>query len=135
MVLKSEREHADGAPVPQGNHITVLQGSLAPESALIKLGGKTLKHFEGPAQCYDGEQAAFEAIIRGEIRKGSALIIRYEGPRGSPGMPEMLSPGAASRRRDCHFDGTPLCFPIETPTKGTGGCHQMTVSPTARPPW
>ena len=46
-------------------------------------------------QCYDGEQAAFEAIIRGEVKKGSALIIRYEGPRGSPGMPEMLSPGAA----------------------------------------
>merc|ERR1719284_719072 len=54
-----------------------------------------MKSFEGPAQCYDGEQAAFHAIIRGEVRKGSALIIRYEGPRGSPGMPEMLSPGAA----------------------------------------
>jgi dihydroxy-acid dehydratase len=78
-----------------GNHITVLQGSLAPESALIKLSGKAMKTFEGPAQCYDGEQAAFEAIIRGEVRKGSALVIRYEGPRGSPGMPEMLSPGAA----------------------------------------
>lgn len=78
-----------------GNHITVIQGSLAPESALIKLSGKALKTFEGPAQCYDGEQAAFEAIIRGEVKHGSALIIRYEGPRGSPGMPEMLSPGAA----------------------------------------
>merc|ERR1719284_1056746 len=54
-----------------------------------------MKSFEGPAQCYDGEQAAFHAIIRGEVRKGSALVIRYEGPRGSPGMPEMLSPGAA----------------------------------------
>ena len=80
---------------PPGNHITVISGSLAPESALIKLSGKLMKTFEGPAQVYDGEQAAFEAIIRGDIKKGSALVIRYEGPRGSPGMPEMLSPGAA----------------------------------------
>jgi dihydroxy-acid dehydratase len=80
---------------PPGNHITVLQGSLAPESALIKLSGKALKQFEGPAQCYNGEQAAFQAVINGEIKKGAALVIRYEGPRGSPGMPEMLSPGAA----------------------------------------
>lgn len=47
-----------------GNHITVISGSLAPESALIKLSGKSMKSFEGPAQVYDGEQAAFEAIIR-----------------------------------------------------------------------
>ena len=72
-----------------------MQGTLAPESALIKLSGKLMKTFEGPAHCYDGEQAAFEGIIRGEVKKGEALIIRYEGPRGSPGMPEMLSPGAA----------------------------------------
>jgi len=78
-----------------GNHITVLTGSLAPESAVIKLSGKLLKTFRGPAQCYNGEQAAFKAVIEGEVRKGSALVIRYEGPRGSPGMPEMLSPGAA----------------------------------------
>ena len=54
-----------GAATPAaGNHITVISGSLAPESALIKLSGKTMKTFEGPAQVYDGEQKAFEAIIR-----------------------------------------------------------------------
>jgi dihydroxy-acid dehydratase len=77
------------------SHQIKSQGSLAPESALIKLSGKQMKTFEGPAQCYDGEQSAFEAIIKGEVKHGAALIIRYEGPRGSPGMPEMLSPGAA----------------------------------------
>lgn len=96
----SEIEQAVLTPVSApfsaaGNHITVIQGSLAPESAVIKLSGKLLKKFKGPAQCYNGEQAAFKAVIQGEVRKGSALVIRYEGPRGSPGMPEMLSPGAA----------------------------------------
>lgn len=78
-----------------GNHMTILSGTLATESAVLKLSGKELKHFSGPAQVYDGEQAAFEAIVDGKIQKGSVLIIRYEGPKGSPGMPEMLSPSAA----------------------------------------
>ena len=80
---------------PPGKHIAVLRGNIAPQSALIKLSGKAMQTFTGPAQCYDGEQAAFQGIIRGQIQKGSALIIRYEGPKGSPGMPEMLSPSAA----------------------------------------
>jgi len=78
-----------------GRHITVIKGSLAPESALLKLSGKKMDIFQGPAICFNGEQAAFRAIIQGKIKKGSVLIIRYEGPKGSPGMPEMLSPGAA----------------------------------------
>ena len=51
--------------------------------------------FPGPAQCYDSEKEAYDAIQRHEVKKGSVLVIRYEGPKGSPGMPEMLSPGAA----------------------------------------
>lgn len=78
-----------------GRHITVLGGNLASQSALLKLSGKMMASFVGPAQCFDGEQAAFRAIIQGRVRKGSVLVIRFEGPRGSPGMPEMLSPGAA----------------------------------------
>lgn len=80
---------------PAGNHILVLKGNLAPESAIIKLSGKQNIELIGPAKCFDDEDKAFEAIMRGEIKKGDALIIRYEGPKGSPGMPEMLSPGAA----------------------------------------
>merc|ERR1719499_1154459 len=80
---------------PPGNHIVVLQGSLAPESCVIKLSGKQMQTFRGQARVFDGEDAAFQAIMQGEIQKGTALIIRYEGPKGAPGMPEMLSPGSA----------------------------------------
>lgn len=80
---------------PAGNHILVLQGNLAPESAVCKLSGKIDVDLTGPARCFDDEDAAFEAIMAGRIQKGDVLVIRYEGPKGAPGMPEMLSPGAA----------------------------------------
>eukprot|EP01097_Dermamoeba_algensis_P009334 TRINITY_DN6550_c0_g1_i1.p1 TRINITY_DN6550_c0_g1~~TRINITY_DN6550_c0_g1_i1.p1 ORF type:complete len:549 (-),score=120.35 TRINITY_DN6550_c0_g1_i1:72-1718(-) len=80
---------------PAGHHIIVMTGNLAPESAVLKLSGKMLETFTGPACVYDGEQDAFRAIMEGHVKKGSVLVIRYEGPKGSPGMPEMLSPGAA----------------------------------------
>ena len=57
--------------------------------------GKKIPIFRGPAKVYNREKDAFDAIMAGEIKKGDALVIRYEGPKGSPGMPEMLSPGAA----------------------------------------
>jgi dihydroxy-acid dehydratase len=78
-----------------GNHISVLRGNLAPDSAVMKLSGKDMPLFEGPANVFDDEFSAYEAIIAGGVKPGEALVIRYEGPRGSPGMPEMLSPGAA----------------------------------------
>ncbi|CAE8623771.1 unnamed protein product [Polarella glacialis] len=80
---------------PAGNHILVLKGNLAPDSAVCKLSGKRDVNFLGPARCFDDEDAAFEAIMAGKIQEGDVLVIRYEGPRGAPGMPEMLSPGAA----------------------------------------
>lgn len=79
---------------PKGNHILVLKGNLA-ESAVCKLSGKTDIELTGPARCFEDEDAAFEAIMAGRIQKGDVLVIRFEGPKGSPGMPEMLSPGAA----------------------------------------
>eukprot|EP00942_MAST-04A_sp_MAST-4A-sp1_P001648 g1648.t1 len=78
-----------------GNHIGVLTGNLASESAVMKLSGKDIPLFEGPAVVFDTEFLAYEAIVNGDIKAGDVLIIRYEGPKGSPGMPEMLSPGAA----------------------------------------
>lgn len=80
---------------PGGNHILVLKGNLAPESAVCKLSGKLNVEFIGPARCFDDEDEAFEAIMAGRIQKGDVLVVRYEGPKGAPGMPEMLSPGAA----------------------------------------
>jgi len=80
---------------PAGNHIVVLRGNLAPQSAVVKLSGKQDVRHVGPARVFDDEDAAFAAIMAGGIQRGDVLVIRYEGPKGSPGMPEMLSPGAA----------------------------------------
>lgn len=80
---------------PAGNHILVLHGNLCPESAVCKLSGKTNVYHKGPAQCFNEENDAYEAIVAGKIKKGDVLVIRYEGPKGSPGMPEMLMPGGA----------------------------------------
>lgn len=76
---------------PSGNHISVLRGSLAPEGAVIKLSGKTIRNFKGPAKVFDSETATFAGITAGEVVAGDVVICRYEGPRGAPGMPEMLS--------------------------------------------
>ena len=91
VIVKSVEEPLAAA----GNHLTILRGSLAPQSAILKLSGKDIPHFEGPALVFEDEFSAFEAVTEGCVEKGSVLVIRNEGPKGSPGMPEMLSPGAA----------------------------------------
>ena len=69
----------------------ILRGNLAPEGAVLKVAGtKSLSH-EGPAKVYDGERAAFEAVTGGKIEAGDVVVIRYEGPKGGPGMQEMLA--------------------------------------------
>merc|ERR1719345_632216 len=75
---------------PPGNHLVILKGNLAPDSAVLKLSGKQIKYFRGPAQVFDGEDEAFKAIIGGKVKKGNVLVIRYEGPKGAPGMPGIL---------------------------------------------
>lgn len=80
---------------PAGNHILVLHGNLAPESAICKLSGKQNVEHRGPCKCFDTEDDAFRAIMDGKIVKGDVVVVRYEGPKGSPGMPEMLAPGGA----------------------------------------
>ena len=69
----------------------MLRGSLSPEGSVIKLSGKGIKHFKGPAKVYDSERATFDGITNGEVVAGDVVVCRYEGPRGAPGMPEMLS--------------------------------------------
>ena len=71
--------------------LVILKGNLAPEGAVIKVSGTKHVTHEGPARVYDGERAAFNAVINGDIKDGDVLIIRYEGPKGGPGMQEMLS--------------------------------------------
>jgi dihydroxy-acid dehydratase len=78
--------HADGG-------IAILRGSLAPQGAVVKVAGLTADQlqFEGPARVFDGEQGAMEAVLTGSIQDGDVIVIRYEGPKGGPGMREMLA--------------------------------------------
>jgi dihydroxy-acid dehydratase len=82
-------------PIKKNSHLIVLYGNLAPEGAVAKLTGKEGLQFAGPARVYDGEEAATAAILAGRVRAGDIVVIRYEGPRGGPGMREMLSPTGA----------------------------------------
>jgi dihydroxy-acid dehydratase len=68
-----------------------LRGSLAPDGAVLKLVGSEHKQHRGPARVFDGEEAAMKAVLGKKIKKGDVVVIRYEGPKGAPGMPEMLS--------------------------------------------
>jgi dihydroxy-acid dehydratase len=90
--------HADGG-------IAILWGSLAPAGGVVKVAGLDFEHFEGIARVFDGEQPALEAILAGSIQPGTVVVIRYEGPKGGPGMREMLAvTGAmkgAGRGGDC----------------------------------
>lgn len=79
-------------PIKATGHIRILYGSLAPGGAVGKITGKEGVEFSGPAQVFDCEEDMLRAAERGEIRKGSVIVIRYEGPKGGPGMPEMLTP-------------------------------------------
>jgi dihydroxy-acid dehydratase len=82
-------------PLKASGHIRILRGSLAPEGAVAKITGKEGLHFAGPARVFDSEEDMLAGFERGVIKKGDVIVIRYEGPKGGPGMPEMLSPTSA----------------------------------------
>ncbi len=82
-------------PIKSTGHLQILRGNLAPEGSVAKITGKEGERFAGPAQVYDAEEEMVEALERGEIRAGSVIVIRFEGPKGGPGMPEMLKPTSA----------------------------------------
>ena len=77
-------------PMSKGGGITILGGSLAPEGAVVKNAGVEVEVFEGPARVFDREQGAMDALENGTIKEGDVIVIRYEGPKGGPGMREML---------------------------------------------
>jgi dihydroxy-acid dehydratase len=87
--------HPVEQPVFPRGHIRILRGNLAPDGAVAKITGKEGERFAGPAKVFDSEEAMLAGLERGEIAKGSVVVIRYEGPRGGPGMPEMLTPTSA----------------------------------------
>jgi dihydroxy-acid dehydratase len=82
-------------PLKKDSHLIVLYGNLAPEGAVAKITGREGLAFSGPARVFDGEERATAAILAGGVRAGDVVVIRYEGPKGGPGMREMLSPTAA----------------------------------------
>ncbi len=82
-------------PIKPTGHIQILRGNLAPDGAVAKITGKEGERFSGPARVYDSEEAMLAGLEQGEIQKGDVIVIRYEGPKGGPGMPEMLTPTSA----------------------------------------
>ena len=83
------------SPITATGGVVGLRGNLAPQGAIVKVAGMKRLRFEGPARCFDTEEAAFAAVQKEDYKDGEVLVIRYEGPRGGPGMREMLSTTAA----------------------------------------
>jgi dihydroxy-acid dehydratase len=100
MAAVKWNEHQDvirpaNQPFTPTGGVVGLKGNLAPEGAIVKVAGMKNLKFSGPARCFDNEEACFEAVSRKQYREGEVLVIRYEGPRGGPGMREMLATTAA----------------------------------------
>ena len=109
-------------PIKASGHLQILRGNLAPEGAVAKITGKEGLRFSGPARVYDSEEAMLASMTHQEIRKGDVVIIRYEGPKGGPGMPEMLMPTSA-------LVGAGLIDDVALLTDGrfSGGSHGFIV--------
>ena len=100
----------------------MLRGNLAPDGAVAKISGKEGERFSGTARVFDSEEAALAAILAGRIKKGDVVVIRYEGPRGGPGMREMLSPTSAIMGR-----GLGAEVALITDGRFSGGTHGFVV--------
>jgi len=113
-------------PIKSSGHLQILTGSLAPEGSVAKITGKEGTRFAGPARVFDGEEAALAALERKEIQPGDVVVIRYEGPKGGPGMPEMLTVTAA-------LVGAGLGKSVALVTDGrfSGGTHGFVVGHVA----
>jgi dihydroxy-acid dehydratase len=118
--------HPLSDPLHKVGGIAVLTGTLAPKGAVVKVAGIDVDRFEGTARVFDGEDGAMEAILAGTIRPGDIVVIRYEGPKGGPGMREMLAvTGAmkgAGRGGDCA---------LVTDGRFSGGTHGFCVGHVA----
>lgn len=88
---KQEVVKTTAAPLKPTGGLVILKGNIAPQGCVVKVSGSTLQKFEGPAKVFDGEEAAFAAMEKNQIVAGDVVVIRYEGPKGGPGMREMLA--------------------------------------------
>jgi dihydroxy-acid dehydratase len=109
-------------PVKKDSHLVVLRGNIATEGAVAKITGHEGLQFKGTAKCFHGEEAALKAILEGLIVAGDVLVIRYEGPRGGPGMREMLSPTSAINGR-----GLSDSVALITDGRFSGGSHGFVI--------
>lgn len=109
-------------PIKKDSHLVILYGNLAPEGAVAKITGKEGERFTGRARVFRGEEAALQAILGGQVAAGDVVVIRYEGPRGGPGMREMLSPTSAIMGK-----GLGDSVALITDGRFSGGSHGFVV--------
>jgi dihydroxy-acid dehydratase len=109
-------------PVKKDSHLVILYGNLAPGGAVAKISGKEGEKFRGKARAFDSEEAALAAILNGKVKKGDVIVIRYEGPKGGPGMREMLGPTSAVMGKGLGKD-----VALITDGRFSGGTHGFVV--------
>ena len=109
-------------PIKKNSHLVVLYGNLAPEGAVAKITGKEGLRFDGRARVFNSEEACLQGILGGQVKSGDVVVIRYEGPKGGPGMREMLSPTAAIMGKGLGKD-----VALITDGRFSGGSHGFVV--------
>ncbi|WP_413705103.1 dihydroxy-acid dehydratase [Pseudomonas sp. Pseusp16] len=109
-------------PIKKDSHLVILRGNLSPNGAVAKITGKEGLRFEGTARVYHGEEGALAGILNGEVQPGEVIVIRYEGPKGGPGMREMLSPTSAVMGKGLGKD-----VALITDGRFSGGSHGFVV--------
>lgn len=109
-------------PIKATSHLRILRGNLAPEGAVAKISGKEGLRFSGPAKVYESEEAALAGILQGEVQAGQVIVVRYEGPKGGPGMREMLAPTSAVMGK-----GLGKSVALITDGRFSGGSHGFVV--------
>jgi dihydroxy-acid dehydratase len=109
-------------PIKKDSHLVILRGNLAPEGAVAKITGQEGVRFEGRARVYNSEEEALKNILDGTVVKGDVVVIRFEGPRGGPGMREMLSPTSAIMGKGLGKD-----VALITDGRFSGGSHGFVV--------
>jgi len=128
--LAAVKDYPDGqdivrgfdAPIKTDSHLSILYGNVAPDGAVAKITGKEGLQFRGRARCFDSEEAALKAILGDEIVAGDVVVIRFEGPKGGPGMREMLSPTGAIMGK-----GLGASVALITDGRFSGGSHGFVV--------
>jgi dihydroxy-acid dehydratase len=114
--------HGFDNPIKKDSHLVILYGNLAPTGAVAKISGKEGLRFTGRARVFESEETALAAILCGAVKKGDVVVIRYEGPKGGPGMREMLSPTAAIMGKGLGKD-----VALITDGRFSGGSHGFVV--------